>query len=197
MNNKEKMLNGFLYDGSKDGLAEDRSSNWILIQKYNNWPVSDIKGLDLLAKEILGSSKSKIRIKPPFYCDYGYNIYVGENFFANYNLTILDTAPIHIGDNVKIGPNVSIFAAGHPIDPIIRSSSMEFGQEIHIGNNVWIGGNTVVNPGVKIGNNTVIGSGSVVTENIPNNVVAAGNPCKIIRKISKQDKLYYFKNRKY
>lgn len=189
MNNKEKMLNGFLYDGSKDGLAEDRAENWILIQKYNSWPVSDTKGLDLLAKKILGSCKSKIRIKPPFYCDYGYNIYVGENFFANYNLTILDTAPIHIGDNVKIGPNVSIFAAGHPIDPTIRNTGKEFGQEIHIGNNVWIGGNSVINPGVKIGENTVIGSGSIVTKNIPKNVVAAGNPCKIIRKINKENKL--------
>lgn len=189
MNNKEKMLNGFLYDGSKDGLAEDRAATWILLQKYNSLPVSDIKGLDLLAKEILGSSQNKIRIKPPFYCDYGYNIYVGENFFANYNLTILDTAPIHIGDNVKIGPNVSIFAAGHPISPTIRNTGMEFGKEIHIGNNVWIGGNTVINPGVKIGDNTVIGSGSVVTKSIPNNVVAAGNPCKIIRKISEQDEL--------
>lgn len=195
MNNKEKMLNGFLYDGSKDGLIEDRCTNWILLQKYNS--SSNIKELDFLAKKILGSSKNKIRIKPPFYCDYGYNIYVGENFFANYNLTILDTAPIHIGDNVKIGPNVSIFAAGHPIDPTIRNTDIEFGQEIHIGNNVWIGGNTVVNPGVKIGDNTVIGSGSIVTKNIPNNVVAAGNPCKIIREISKRDKLYYFKNKKY
>lgn len=197
MNNKDKMLNGFLYDGSKDGLAEERAKTWTLLQKYNNHNVSDLQGLDNLAKEILGSSKTVLRIKPPFYCDYGYNIFVGENFFANYNLTILDTAKVFIGDNVKIGPNVNIFAAGHPIDHTIRSTGLEFGQEIHIGNNVWIGGNSVINPGIKIGDNTVIGSGSVVTRSVPEGVVAAGNPCKIIRKINENDKIYYFRKRKY
>lgn len=197
MDNKKKMLQGLLYDGSKDGLAEERRTTWILLQKYNNYDISDLNGLDKLAKEILGSSKTKLRIKPPFYCDYGYNIFVGENFFANYNLTILDTAPIYIGDNVKIGPNVSIFAAGHPIDPIIRNTGIEFGQKIHIGSNVWIGGNTVINPGISIGDNTVIGSGSVVTKDIPSSVVAAGNPCRIIRKLNEQDKIYYFKDKRY
>lgn len=197
MDNKKKMLQGLLYDGSKDGLAEERRTTWILLQKYNNYDISDLNGLDKLAKEILGSSKTKLIIKPPFYCDYGYNIFVGENFFANYNLTILDTAPIYIGDNVKIGPNVSIFAAGHPIDPIIRNTGIEFGQKIHIGSNVWIGGNTVINPGISIGDNTVIGSGSVVTKDIPSSVVAAGNPCRIIRKLNEQDKIYYFKDKRY
>lgn len=197
MNNKEKMMCGLLYDGSKDGLPEDRARNWLLLQQYNSWPVSDLAGLDALAKKILGSCQTKIRIKPPFYCDYGYNIHVGENFFANYNLTILDTAPIYIGDNVKIGPNVNFYAAGHPIDPTIRNTNIEFGCEIRIGNNVWIGGNSVINPGVEIGHNSVIGSGSVVTSNIPCNVVAAGNPCKVIREIGARDKMFYFGDRKY
>lgn len=197
MNNKDKMLRGYLFDGSKDGLAEERKKTWILLQKYNNFDVSDLDGLDALAKEIIGASKVRLRIKPPFYCDYGYNIYVGENFFANYNLTILDVAPIHIGDNVKLGPNVNIFTASHPIDPIMRQTGLEFGQSIYIGNNVWIGGNTVINPGIMIGNNTVIGSGSVVTKNIPDSVVAAGNPCRIIREINENDKIYYFKDLKY
>lgn len=197
MNDKEKMLNGILYDGSAKELVSERLENWKRLQKYNSWPISNLSELDLLVKQILGSSKGKIRIKPPFYCDYGYNIHVGENFFANYNLTILDTAPIYIGDNVKLGPNVSIFAAGHPIDPTIRNTGMEFGQGILIGNNVWIGGNTVINPGIKIGNNAVIGSGSVVTKDIPCNMVAVGNPCKVIRKISQHDKIYYFKNKQY
>lgn len=197
MNDKEKMLSGILYDGSAKELVSERLENWKRLQKYNSWPISNLSELDLLVKQILGSSKGKIRIKPPFYCDYGYNIHVGENFFANYNLTILDTAPIYIGDNVKLGPNVSIFAAGHPIDPTIRNTGMEFGQGILIGNNVWIGGNTVINPGIKIGNNAVIGSGSVVTKDIPCNMVAAGNPCKVIRKISQHDKIYYFKNKQY
>lgn len=197
MNEKEKMQNGLLYDGSKDGLAEDRAKTWKLIQKYNNWPVDDLNGLDNLAKAIIGKSKNKIRIKPPFFCDYGYNINVGENFFANYNLTILDTAPIYIGDNVKIGPNVNIFAAGHPIDPVFRATGLEFGQTIEIGSSVWIGGNTVINPGIKIGDNTVVGSGSVVTKDIPPNTVAAGNPCRVIRNINGNDKIYYWKDKKY
>ena len=156
MNNKDKMINGFLYDGSKDKLPEERARNWLLLQKYNTWPVSDLNGLDSLIIEILGVSGQNIRIKPPFYCDYGFNIHIGDNFFANYNLTILDTAPIFIGNNVKIGPNVSIFAAGHPIDPIRRMSNVEFGQEITIGNNVWIGGNTVINPGTVIGDSVIV-----------------------------------------
>ena len=197
MNNKEKMLNGLVYEGTKDGLSEERIHTWTLIQKYNKIPVNNIDALDNLAKVILGSTGNKIRIKPPFYCDYGYNIHVGENFFANYNLTILDTANISIGDNVKIGPNVNIYAACHPIDGDLRASGIEFSKSVTIGNNVWIGGNTVVNPGVVIGDNTVIGSGSVVTKNIPDNVVAAGNPCKIIRLITEHDKIYYNKNKKY
>lgn len=197
MNHKEKMIHGYLYDGSKDGLEEERLKTWKMLQQYNNWPVADSAGLELLIKKILGATKQRIKVKPPFYCDYGYNIHVGENFFANYNLTILDTSPVNIGNNVKIGPNVNIFAASHPINPEMRSTGLEFGIEIVIEDDVWIGGNSVINPGVQIGKNSVIGSGSVVTHNIPNDVVAAGNPCKVIRKISDYDKLYYTKNKKY
>ena len=134
---------------------------------------------------------------PPFYCDYGSHIEVGENFFANYNCTILDVAPVKIGDNVLFGPNVSLYTAGHPLHPVSRNSAYEYGISITIGDNVWLGGNVVVTPGVHIGNNVVIGAGSVVTKDIPDNMVAAGNPCRVIREITEEDKKYYYKNRKF
>ena len=136
-------------------------------------------------------------IEPPFHCDYGSNIEVGENFFANYNLTILDVGKVKIGKNAQIAPNVSIYTAGHPVHPDSRNSGYEYGIDITIGDNVWIGGSSVINPGVTIGNNVVIGSGSVVTKDIPDNVIAAGNPCRVIRSITEEDRKYYFKNREF
>ena len=136
-------------------------------------------------------------IKPPFYCDYGFHIEVGKNFFANYNCTIIDVAKVKIGDNCQFAPNVSIYTAGHPIHPESRNTMYEYGIEVTIGDNVWIGGNTVIVPGVHIGSNTVIGAGSVVTKDIPDWVVAAGNPCKVIRKITEEDRKFYYKDREF
>lgn len=148
-------------------------------------------------QNLLGSFTENLHIESPFYCDYGYNIFLGDNFYSNYNCVILDCAEVKIGNNVMLGPNVSIFTAGHPIDPVKRNEGWEYAIPVSIGNNVWIGGNTVINPGVQIGDNTVIGSGSVLTKNIPSNVIAAGNPCKVIREITEDDKQYYFKKRKF
>ncbi len=148
-------------------------------------------------QNLLGSFTENLHIESPFYCDYGYNIFLGDNFYSNYNCVILDCAEVKIGDNVMLGPNVSIFTAGHPIDPVKRNEGWEYAIPVSIGNNVWIGGNTVINPGVQIGDNTVIGSGSVLTKDIPTNVIAAGNPCKVIREITEDDKQYYFKKRKF
>ena len=122
-------------------------------------------------------------IEQPFFCDYGYNIELGENFYSNHNLIILDTNKVKFGDNVFIGPNCGFYAAGHPVDVEQRNKGLEYAKPIEIGNNVWIGGNVVVLPGIKIGDNTVIGAGSVVTKNIPSNVIAVGNPCKVIKEI--------------
>ncbi len=133
-------------------------------------------------------------IEAPFHCDYGKNIEVGDFFFVNYNCVILDVGKVTIGNNVQFAPNVSLYTAGHPIHPDSRNSGYEYGIGITIGNNVWLGGNVVVNPGVHIGNNVVVGSGSVVTKDIPDNVVAVGNPCRIIRKITEEDRKYYYKN---
>lgn len=134
-------------------------------------------------------------MEQPIYFDYGCNTEVGENFFANANCVILDVAKVTIGKNVMFAPNVSIYTAGHPLHPETRNSGWEYGIGISIGDNVWVGGNVVINPGVHIGNNVVIGSGSVVTKDIPDNCVAVGNPARVIKEITDEDKKYYFKDR--
>ena len=136
-------------------------------------------------------------IEPPFICDYGGNIHVGENFWANYGLTVLDVGRVTVGDNVLIAPNVSIYAAGHPIHPASRNSGYEYGAGVTLGNNVWVGGSAVILAGVTVGDNAVIGAGSVVTRDIPANVIAAGNPCRVIREITEEDRKYYFKGREF
>lgn len=195
MTHKERMLAELPYRGWMDGLEEERMETKKKIWQYNNTCPDDVKTIGRLIREIIGVHGENITVEQPFHCDYGSNIEVGENFFANYNLTILDVAKVVIGKNVLIAPNVSIYTAGHPLDPEARNSGYEYGIGITIGDNVWIGGNTVINPGVHIGNNVVIGSGSVVTRDIPDHTVAAGNPCRVIRKLREEDKKYYYKNR--
>ena len=165
-----------------------------LTQELNTADRSDYENLARIVKELLGKSEGAV-INPPFYCDYGSHIEVGKNFFANYNCTILDVAKVVIGDNCQMAPNVAIYTAGHPVHPAIRNTAYEYGIEVTIGDNVWIGGNTVICPGVHIGSNTVIGAGSVVTKDVPDWVVAAGNPCRVIRKITEEDRKFYFRDR--
>ena len=143
------------------------------------------------------ASGKQFVLEAPFRCDYGYNIHLGENFFANYNLVILDCARVSIGKNALIGPDVGIYTAGHPVHPVPRSRDLEFALPITIGDNVWIGGKVLINPGISIGDNAVIGSGSVVTRDIPSNVIALGNPCKVLREIKEKDREYYYKNRRF
>ncbi len=181
---------------SDDAVMEEQKECRKILQKLNFADRSDFKALAEIVKELLGKSENAF-INPPFYCDYGKHIEVGKNFFANYNCTIIDVAKVKIGDNCQFAPNVSIYTAGHPVHPVARNSMYEYGIEVTVGDNVWIGGNTVIMPGVHIGSNTVIGAGSVVTKNIPDWVVAAGNPCKVIREITEQDFEYYYKDRKF
>ena len=195
MNQKDRMLAGLPYKAWMDGLSEERMANKIKIYEYNSLCPSEEERMDQLIRRILGKAGGNIHIEAPFRCDYGWNIEVGNNFYANYNCIILDVGKVVIGDNVMFAPNVSILTAGHPIHPTPRNSGYEYGIPITIGDNVWIGGNVVVNPGVTIGNNTVIGSGSIVTKNIPDNVVAVGNPCQVVRQIDEQDSKYYYKDR--
>jgi acetyltransferase-like isoleucine patch superfamily enzyme len=195
MNHKERMMAGLPYKAWMDGLPEEQMENKKRIYEYNLCPPDQTEKIDRLIRAILGKAGKNISFLAPFHCDYGKNIDVGNNFYANYNCIILDVGPVIIGDNVMFGPNVSLLTAGHPVHPESRNSGYEYGLGITIGNNVWIGGNTVVNPGITIGNNAVIGSGSVVTKDIPDDVVAVGNPCKILREITNADRNYYYKDR--
>lgn len=193
---KEKMISGKPYKAFGDELLAERQFAKEMIFDFNSLRPNQIDERNEILKRLLGKTKDKYFIEPPFHCDYGYNIEIGENFYSNYNLIILDCAPVKIGDNVLIGPNVSIYTAGHPLHYEIRNQEYEYAFPIIIGDNVWIGGNVVINPGVSIGENSVIGSGSVVTKDIPKNVIAIGNPCKVLRVITDDDKHYYFKNLK-
>lgn len=185
---KDKMLSGELYKSFDAELLAERQRAKEIVFRYNSLQPSMIEERNELLKSLLGSVKGNFFIEPPFRCDYGCNIEIGENFYANYNLVILDCTKVTIGDNVMIGPNVGIYTAGHPLHFELRNEEWEFACPITIEDNVWIGGNVVLNPGVTVGRNSVVGSGSVVTKDIPANVVAAGNPCRVIRKITEDDK---------
>lgn len=195
MNQKERMLSELPYLAFMDGLDEERMECKKKIYELNNIHPDHYNKIPGMLKNLFGGTGDSVFVEPPFHCDYGYNIEVGENFFANYNCTVLDVAKVKIGKNVMFAPNVSIYTAGHPLHPDSRNSGYEYGISITIGDNVWIGGNVVILPGVSIGSNTVIGAGSVVTGDIPDWVAAAGNPCRIIRKITEADRKYYFKKR--
>lgn len=188
---KEKMLAEDLYRASSRELREDARKSRQLTRLFNETTEEQQTYRKTLLKEMFKATGEDIYIEPPFRCDYGTNTTIGNNFYANFDCVFLDVAPIVIGENVMFGPKVNLLTPGHPIDAVIRNSGLEFGKKITIGDNVWIGGNAVVNPGVTIGNNTIIGSGSVVTKDIPDNVIAAGNPCKIIREITNEDKVYW------
>lgn len=197
MNQKERMLAGLPYKAWLDVLPADRLQNKKKIYDYNLLPPEEEEKVDILIRSILGKVGKNIHIEQPFHCDYGKNIEVGDNFFVNYNCIILDVGKVTIGDNVMFAPNVSIYTAGHPVHPESRNTGYEYGIAITIGDNVWIGGNVVITPGITIGNNVVIGAGSVVTKDIPDNVIAVGNPCKVIREITENDRKYYYKDREF
>lgn len=184
MTEKEKMLTGELYDANynKD-LELERLKAKDLCFEYNNIKPSDREAKKQLMKKILGKTKENFIIEQNFFCDYGYNIEIGENFYSNHNLVILDANKVKFGDNVFIAPNCGFYTAGHPIDAKTRNKGLEYAKPITVGNDVWIGGNVVVLPGVTIGDNVVIGAGSVVNKDIPSNSVAVGNLCKVIKKI--------------
>ena len=184
MTEKEKMLLGEIYNANYDKeLLDERIRAKDLCYEYNNLKPSNLKEREEVLKKILGKTKETFLIEQPFMCDYGYNIEIGENFYSNHNLVILDANKVKFGDNVFIAPNCSFYTAGHPLDAETRNQGLEYAKPIEVGNNVWIGGNVVVLPGVKIGDNSVIGAGSIVTKDIPSNVVAVGNPCKVIKEI--------------
>ena len=179
---KEKMLSGEIYDANNDlQLIAERDNCKEICFEFNNTRPSNKEQRREIIEKLLGKTSENYLVEQPFYCDYGYNIEIGENFFSNYNLVILDEAKVSFGNNVFIAPNCSFYTAGHPLDVEQRNQGLEYARPIVIGNNVWIGGDVTVLPGVTIGDNTTIGAGSVVTKDIPANVLAAGNPCQIMR----------------
>ena len=192
MNQIERRDAGLAYIADNAVFEEMQKCKGIL-QKLNFIDRRDADGISKLVKELFGKSEGAF-VNPPFFCDYGSHIEVGKNFFANYNCSLIDVAKIKIGDNCLLAPNVAIYTAGHPVHPVSRNSAYEYGKEVTIGDNVWLGGNTVVCPGVHIGSNVVIGAGSVVTKDIPDGSITAGNPCKVIRSITENDKRLLFHN---
>jgi len=178
----QKMLDGELYEAWDEELSAMRTKARKLLHAYNQLIAANLQERLAVLKQLMGKC-SAIDIQPPFYCDYGSNIFAGDNFFMNFNGVILDCAKVTIGNNVQCGPNVQIYTAHHPIQASERIKGPELASPITIGDNVWIGGGAIICPGVTIGENTTIGAGSVVTRNIPANVFAAGNPCRVIREL--------------
>lgn len=180
---KEKMLAGELYDPLDQQLVADRMRTRLLIKDLNDSPEDQTEERMRILKELIPNAGEGLWLQPPFYCDYGYNMVVGEKVFFNFNCIVLDVAEVKIGSRTLFGPNVQIYTATHPIDPVERASGVEYAKPITIGEDVWVGGSAVICPGVTIGNRCVIGAGSVVTKDIPDDVFAAGNPCRVIRSI--------------
>ncbi|MCT9852089.1 sugar O-acetyltransferase [Priestia megaterium] len=180
---KKKMLDGEMYNPADAQLVKDRENARRQVRIYNETLENEGEKRTQLLKELFGSIGENVHVEPNIRVDYGYNIFVGENFSANFDCTILDVCEVRFGDNCMLAPGVQIYTATHPLHPTERNSGKEYAKPITFGNNVWIGGSAVINPGVTVGDNVVIASGSVVTKDVPNNVVVGGNPAKIIKKI--------------
>lgn len=197
MNQKERMLAGLPYRANQDGLPEEQLKNKQKIYDYNACRPDETAKMTLLLTDILGKCGKNVVILPPFRCDYGKHIEIGDNVFINYNCVILDVARVTVGDNTMFGPNVCLAAAGHPVHPLSRRSGYEYGAPVTIGKDVWLGAGVIVNPGVSIGDGSVIGAGSVVTKDVPPGVIAAGSPCRVLRAITEEDRDCYYKNKRF
>ncbi|WP_214757083.1 maltose acetyltransferase domain-containing protein [Exiguobacterium sp. s123] len=183
MSEKEKMIRGELYLAGDETLVADRKHARRLTEQFNRSGIDDLEGRKEILSELLGSTKGSYYIEPNFKCDYGYNIHVGDRFYANFDCVFLDICPITFGDDCMLAPGVHIYTATHPIDPIDRISGYEFGKPVTIGDRVWIGGGAIINPGVTIGDEAVVASGAVVTKDVPSRTVVGGNPARVIKTI--------------
>ena len=188
MTEKQKMLMGIIYNAEETSLIEERNRAKSLTKQYNESRQEDRDYRKYLMGQIFGKLGQNVHLEAPFYLDYGYRTTIGDDFFSNFNLTILDGGGVEIGNRVFIGPNVGIYTVNHPADARRREKGYEWALPVKIGNKVWIGGGVTILPGVTIGDNTVIAAGSVVTQDVPANVVAAGNPCKVIKEAEKGDR---------
>lgn len=182
---KEKMLAGELYLGFDPALLAERQHAKRLCRAFNATTEEQMSERDALLRQLLGSCGKNAFVEPSFRCDYGSNVHVGDNFYANFDLIVLDVCEVRIGHDCLIAPRVSIFTATHPTDAETRASGVEYGKPVTIGNRVWIGGHAVINPGVTIGDNVIVAAGAVVTRDVPSNVVVAGVPAKIVRHLDR------------
>ena len=196
----EKMKNGALYDCSFEAIPKDLEEKLYtakeLIFDFNASRPSEVATREEILRKVFAEVGENCYIEPPFHANWGCNMHVGNNFYANFNLTVVDDADIFIGNNVMIAPNVTIATGTHPICPELRERVYQYNLPVHIGNRVWIGAGSIILPGVTIGDDSVIGAGSVVTKDIPSGVVAVGNPCRVMRPITEHDYQYYYKDRK-
>ncbi len=197
MTETEKMEKGLVYDCSAEEIMSVQTGFVKYMKEYNTLGLGDEKRMEELMPLMFAEVGPNTYIQPPFYANWGgAHVHFGEWVYANFNLTLVDDGHIYIGDHTMIGPNVTIATAGHPILPELREKEMQYNVDVKIGRNVWIGAGAIIVPGVTIGDNTVIGAGSVVTKDIPANVVAVGNPCRVMREINDHDKEYYYKDKK-
>jgi galactoside O-acetyltransferase len=193
---REKMKSGCLYTDFGEGLDEERERCKELTHDYNLTRPSEGERRRDLLQQLLGSCGNSIWIEPPVHMAYGKHVHIGDGFYANFNVVLVDDVEIHIGDHVMMAPNVTISPTGHPVHPDLRRGGTQFSFPVRIGDDVWIGAKVVILPGVTIGKNSVIGAGSVVTKDIPENVVAVGDPCRVSRPINERDREYYYRDRK-
>ncbi len=196
MTAKEKMKSGEVYFCTDEALMKEQTACLEKLYDFNATRPSEGKKRAALLKELLAEVGENCYVEPPLHANWGCHTHFGKNVYANFNLTLVDDTDIFVGDSVMFGPNVTVATAGHPIDPALRIKVGQFNIPVRIGNNVWIGANSVILPGITIGDNSVIGAGSIVTKDIPENAVAVGNPCRVLRPISERDKEYYYKDRK-
>lgn len=196
MTTKEKMHSQKVYFCDDENLVAEQTQCLEILYDFNHTRPSEGEKRGQILKQLLAEVGKNCYIEPPLHANWGKHTHLGDNVYANFNLTLVDDTDIFIGNHVMIGPNVTIATAGHPIDPELRKKVAQFNIPVHIGNNVWIGAGAVILPGINIGDNSVIGAGSIVTKDIPANVVAVGNPCRVLREINDRDKEYYYKDMK-
>lgn len=197
MTELNKMLSGLLYNPSDEEIMREQVRYQNLLWEFNRLEPSDYESKTAYMKEVFAECGENCYIELPLHANWGgHHMHFGNGVYVNFNLTVVDDGNIFVGDKVMFGPNVTIATANHPIEPSLRSRGLQYNKDVYIGENVWIGANTVVVPGVHIGKNSVIGAGSVVTKDIPEGVIAVGNPCRVLREIGEHDRVYFYKNEK-
>ncbi|KFK96897.1 galactoside O-acetyltransferase [Serratia sp. Ag1] len=197
MMQRERLASGYLYTDMDESMAEERLRGKELVYDFNHTRPSEQAKREALIRRLMGKIGKNFWIEPPLHVAYGSQIAIGDNFYANFNLVVVDDGKVLIGDNVMIAPNVTISTTGHPVDPTVRITGQQFSLAVTIEDNVWIGSGVIINPGVTIGRNSVIGAGSVVTKDVPCDVVAAGVPCRVLRSIGERDRIFYHKGRRF